>query len=54
MKNYLLLLLGISLMFFSGCQVVGEIFKTGVWLGVVIVLGVIALILYVVNRNKNK
>ncbi|MES2590736.1 MAG: hypothetical protein V4608_02540 [Bacteroidota bacterium] len=53
MKNYLLLLLGSFILFFSGCAAIGEIFKTGVWFGVVIVLGVIALILYVINRNKN-
>jgi hypothetical protein len=39
---------------FSGCQVIGDIFKAGVWVGIIIVVGIIGLIIYLVNRGSNK
>lgn len=38
--------------FFSSCEVIGSIFKAGVWVGVVVVVAVIALILYLVGKAK--
>lgn len=39
---------------FSSCQIVTGIFKAGVWSGVLIVVGIIALIIYIISRvNKN-
>lgn len=42
---------------FSSCEVIGAIFKAGVWTGIIIVILVIALIIYVISRfgrNRNK
>lgn len=39
---------------FSGCAVVGGIFKAGVWVGVLGVLIVIGLIIYFVTRGSSK
>jgi hypothetical protein len=36
----------------TGCQAIGDIFKAGVWVGVLIVAGVIGLILWAVGRSK--
>ncbi|MEO6670873.1 MAG: phosphatidate cytidylyltransferase [Ferruginibacter sp.] len=38
--------------FLSSCEVVGGIFKAGVWVGVLVVVGIIALILYFVGRGR--
>jgi hypothetical protein len=33
-----------SLFLLSGCRVIGDIFKAGVWVGVLIVVGVVAIV----------
>ena len=38
----------------SSCQLIGDIFKAGVWVGVLLVVGIIALIMYLVTRGSNK
>ncbi|MDP9042037.1 MAG: phosphatidate cytidylyltransferase [Bacteroidota bacterium] len=53
MKKFLSLLAVISLLFLSGCAVVGGIFKAGVWVGVLIVLFIIGIIIWLVTRSKN-
>ena len=40
------LLLVLLTAFLSGCQVIGDIFKTGVWTGVILVLVVIGLVIF--------
>jgi TRAP-type C4-dicarboxylate transport system permease large subunit len=35
----------------SSCEVIGGIFKAGVWVGVLIVVGIIGLIVYLVSRG---
>lgn len=53
MKNQsIYILLSASLLLLSGCEIVGGIFKAGVWSGVLIVVAVIALIIYLVTRGK--
>ena len=36
----------------SSCQMIGDIFKAGVWVGVIVVVGIIGLILYFVGRSR--
>lgn len=38
--------------FLSSCEVIGGIFKAGIWVGVLVVVGIIALILFFVGRGK--
>jgi hypothetical protein len=38
----------------SGCQVIGEIFKAGVWVGIFIVVALIALIALLISKGSNK
>ncbi|MBA3665684.1 MAG: hypothetical protein H0W61_15980 [Bacteroidetes bacterium] len=45
-------LLGLMTLSLGSCQVAGEIFKTGIWLGVVLVILVIFLIFYFLNKGK--
>ncbi|WP_276131862.1 phosphatidate cytidylyltransferase [Polluticoccus soli] len=42
-----LLLLVVSL---TGCQLIGDIFKAGVWAGILLVVVVVGLILFVLRR----
>ncbi|MEA2658208.1 MAG: hypothetical protein QOF64_793 [Candidatus Binatota bacterium] len=37
----------------SGCEIVGDIFKAGVWVGVLLVIGVIGLIIWLVSKAIN-
>jgi len=37
----------------SSCQAIGDIFKAGVWVGVVIVVLVIGIILWLVNKSRS-
>jgi len=37
---------------FASCEAIGAIFKTGVWVGVLGVVFIIAIILYFVSRSK--
>jgi hypothetical protein len=54
MKKNISLLLMSFLILLSSCQAIGDIFKAGVWVGVLIVLGVLALIIYLITRGSGK
>jgi hypothetical protein len=53
-KNLVLLLLVFMTGLLGGCAVVGDIFKAGVWVGVLIVVGIIALVIFIITRGSNK
>ena len=36
----------------GSCQVIGDIFKAGVWVGVIVVVVVVALIIWLVGKAK--
>ncbi len=48
-KSFLFSLLSL-LVFLSGCEIVGGIFKAGVWIGVLVVVAVIALIIFILRK----
>jgi hypothetical protein len=52
-KKILFAALSFLLIAFSGCQAIGDIFKTGVWFGVILVVGIIVLIIYLVTKSKS-
>lgn len=54
MKKILIPLILILLLSLSSCQIIGGIFKAGVWVGVLLVVGIISLIIYLVTRGSNK
>lgn len=39
---------------FSSCEVIGGIFKAGVWTGIFIVAAIIGLIVFLIMRSANK
>ena len=48
----LLIIAVFPLLGLSGCEILGDIFQAGVWVGVILVVGVIALIAWLVLRAK--
>jgi hypothetical protein len=49
---YLLPLLAIVALTTSGCELIGDIFQAGVWVGVIIVLAIIGIAVFIIGRLK--
>lgn len=54
MKKITLLSLLFVMLTLSSCEVIGGIFKAGVWVGVLVVVGIIALIFFLITRMGKK
>lgn len=54
MKNSVYPLLLFVMIALSGCELVGDIFKAGVWVGVLIVVAIIALIVFLISKLSGK
>jgi hypothetical protein len=56
MENKAIVYISLSflLLLFSGCEIVGDIFKTGVGVGVIIVVLIIAIGLYLVSKMRGR
>jgi hypothetical protein len=52
MRALLLLLVLLSTLFLSGCEVVGDIFQAGVWVGVVMVVLILAGVAFLVAKLR--
>lgn len=37
----------------TSCEVVGGIFKAGIWVGVIVVVAIVALVLWLIGKAKN-
>ena len=53
-KSFLLVILSLFLFSLTGCQLIGDVFKAGVWVGVLLVVGIIGLIIFLATRGSNK
>lgn len=42
------------LVFLSSCEIIGGIFKAGVWVGIIVVVGIIGLIVLIIGRIGKK
>jgi hypothetical protein len=42
----------LSILPLSGCQVIGDIFKAGVWVGLILVIVVVGVIAWVVSKSR--
>ena len=51
-SSYLFVLLFLSTVALTGCQVIGDIFKAGVWVGVLLVILIIGIVVWLVTRSK--
>jgi TRAP-type C4-dicarboxylate transport system permease large subunit len=52
MKHSSYLFLILSTLALTGCEAIGDIFKAGVWTGVLLVILVIGIIVWFVTRSK--
>jgi hypothetical protein len=37
----------------AGCEIVGDIFQAGMWVGIIMVVGIIALVMFAVGKLKS-
>lgn len=37
---------------FSGCEIIGDIFKAGIWVGIIIVIAILAVVAFIVKMFK--
>ena len=42
--------LAISIVSLAGCEIAGDIFKAGVWVGAVLVIGIIGLVIWMLTK----
>jgi len=54
MKNLQLALFSFAILLLSSCEVVGGIFKAGVWTGIIAVAIVVILIIFLISRGTRK
>jgi len=38
----------------SGCGVIGDVFQTGMWTGIIISVAIIAFIVFVISKSRSK
>lgn len=50
MKKITLSITTLALLSLSSCQIAGGIFKAGVWVGIIIVVAIIAIIVMVIGK----
>jgi hypothetical protein len=51
MKSYKPFILLSSPLALTGCQMIGDIFKAGVWTGVVLVVAVVGVVIWLIARS---
>ncbi|MDB5278455.1 hypothetical protein QWZ08_02245 [Ferruginibacter paludis] len=49
-----LLLVAVAITLLPGCQAIGDIFKAGMWTGILVVVIVVGLIIYLISRFGRK
>ena len=52
-KMIALTLLVISTLTLAGCELVGDIFETGVWVGVILVILVVGLVVWLFSKARS-
>ena len=52
MIKVFLLFIPLGLLLFPGCEFIGDVFKAGIWVGIIIIIAVIAVILFIVKMFK--
>ena len=44
--------LSLVIVFLPGCQIIGDIFKAGVWVGIFLVVVIVGLIFWLIGKGK--
>jgi len=47
-----LVIILISAFLMSGCQAIGDIFKAGMWVGIIVVVVIVALVLWLIGKAR--
>lgn len=50
--NFLWVGLLAMVMMLSSCELIGDIFQAGMWVGVIIVVGIIALLFWIISKFR--
>ncbi|WP_345331024.1 hypothetical protein [Mucilaginibacter defluvii] len=50
MRKFSMLAFMLAIMSISSCQVIGDIFKAGVYVGIIIVILVVAIIIWIIRK----
>ncbi|UPT68460.1 MAG: phosphatidate cytidylyltransferase [Sphingobacteriales bacterium JAD_PAG50586_3] len=51
---YSALIIVLIVTFLPGCEIIGDIFKAGVWVGVLMVAAVIAVIIFIISKLSGR
>ena len=51
-SSFIIALLLLSALTLTGCEIIGDIFQAGVWVGVILVIAVIGIIVWVFSESK--
>ncbi|HEX2787510.1 MAG TPA: phosphatidate cytidylyltransferase [Ignavibacteria bacterium] len=46
-------ILFLSALCYPGCELIGDIFKAGIWVGIIIVIAIVAVIALIIRMFKN-
>lgn len=52
-KFYLFLMFNSLLLLLPGCDFIGDVFKTGIWVGVIIIIAILAVGAFIFKMFKN-
>lgn len=52
MHKLIFVVLAVMMFALSSCEVIGDIFKAGVWTGLLLVAAVIALVIWLISRFR--
>ncbi len=53
-KSLFIILLTMISMTFNSCELIGNIFEAGVWVGIIIVVLIIAIIIYIFSKFSRR
>lgn len=54
MRSILYSVLAFITISLSGCELAGDIFKAGVWVGVLVVVAIVGLVIYLISKASGK
>lgn len=49
---YLVIIFSMLLAVLPGCEFIGDVFKAGIWVGIIIVIAVIAVVAFIIKMFK--
>lgn len=52
-NQFLAFFLGLMITMLAGCELVGDIFQAGIWVGILVVVGIIGLVFWLFGRRKS-